>query len=95
MPESPTRRREEVARAASALSVVQQIVTLNPEIVKLRLESNDSWLMVDLWVADPTFPPENTLPHTFAVWLNTLALYRIGEDGAVEEDPITPDRALQ
>lgn len=83
--------RRQVARA---LEVVAMMLRDFKPIAKVRCESNDHWLILDVWVEDPTFPPENTEPRKFAIWLETTALYRVGADGAVEDDPIAPVEAL-
>lgn len=46
--------------------------------VFLDAKPQSPWLAVD-------FP---TRPEQFAVWLGTGAVYRVGADGAVDEDPI-------
>jgi predicted outer membrane lipoprotein len=87
-----TRDRQQVA---AALGVVAALVLESEEIVKTRVESNYSWLMVDVWLHDQTWPPEMTEPRKFAIWLETSELYRVGPDGAVDEDPISVQEALR
>jgi hypothetical protein len=54
-------------RPAAAMYVVADMVRLTPErLEQVRPESNDEWLLVDVWLREPTFPAESLDP---AVWL--------------------------
>lgn len=83
-------------QTAAAMELVATMLRTAVEpIVKVRTESNDHWLLVDVWLHDKTFPPENTEPVKLAVWLERIAMYRVGPDGAVEDDPVAPVEALR
>lgn len=84
-------------RAAAAMYVVADMVRLTPERVeKVRLESNDEWLLVDVWLREPTLPVESFDPAVrLAVWLEGTTMYRVGEDGAITGNPVPPQEALR
>lgn len=53
---------------------------------QVRLSGNESWVFADLVVGDDYGAVDFLARH--AIWRNTAALYKIGLDGAVEDDPI-------
>lgn len=76
----------QVARALSYLSDV--LHERGDDIGKVRVESNQAWLIVDLWFkGDPKLPITMTKPHKFGIWLYTGVPYACDEFGAAEEDP--------
>lgn len=71
-----------------ALSYVTDCVREHSDWGKVRIESNASWLMLDVWVkSDPTLPITMTQPHRFGIWLYTGVAYECDELGAASEDP--------
>lgn len=76
-------------QVGKALDYVADCVRVREDWAKVKLESNQAWLMIDVWVTDhPMIPPTMTEPFRAAIWLNTGLAYECEKDGAVGEDPI-------
>lgn len=77
-------------------AVVRTLDTLDLDcrVVRLVMREGSPWLEFDVAigpsVAEP-FPPPDPSRYgvvRFALWRYTLAVYRVGPEGAVEDDPI-------
>ena len=81
-------------RPAAGTYVVADMVLLTPERVeKVRLESNDEWLLVGCVAARAHVLGGEARPP--AVWLDGTKLYWVGEDGASTGNPVPPQEALR
>lgn len=82
-------RTEELERLGRAIALVQDART-----VRILHRDGSPWVEMDVITAPPDaepFPPADVSRYgheSFALWRYTLAVYRVGLDGAVEEDPI-------
>lgn len=52
----------------------------------MRLGGNEAWVLVDVAIGDDYGMLDFWKPY--AIWRNTGNVYRVGSDGAVEDDPI-------
>lgn len=93
-----------VATRDELAAITEMLTSLDLTNAILRLVHRDG----SPWIEFTTVPIDRTArawdehvaaraihrPLRFALWRYTLAVYRIGSDGAVEDDPIwTPERA--
>lgn len=77
------------AQVGRALDYVSDCVKDRADWGKVALESNTSWLMIDVWIkTSPTIPVTMTKPFKAAIWLHTGLAYECDEFGAAGEDPI-------
>lgn len=84
--------REQVVKA---LEVVTGLLMSESAIEKIRIDSNDSWLCVDIWPYNKLVPAEMCTPERFAIWLNTSELFKVDQHGAAMEDPISVEEAVR
>lgn len=62
------------------------LVIWQSEEVLMRLGGNESWVLADVAIGDDYGAIDFWQPY--AIWRYTGDVYRVGRDGAVEDDPI-------
>jgi hypothetical protein len=62
------------------------LVLWRDEKLLLRINGNESWILVDVAIGDDYGTLDFWKPY--AIWRNTGAVYRVESDGEVADDPI-------
>jgi hypothetical protein len=62
------------------------LVMQRAEGILMRLGGNESWVLADVAIGDDYGAID--FWQCYAIWRNTGDVYRVGSDGAVEDDPI-------
>jgi hypothetical protein len=62
------------------------LVMQRSEGILMRLGGNESWVLADVAIGDDYGAVD--FWQCYAIWRNTGDVYRVGSDGAVEDDPI-------
>lgn len=63
--------------------VVKALQGADVERIDVRVEHHSPWVQIDAWV-------HMEGPRKLALWRATGAVYAVGSDGAVEDDPFVP-----